>query len=104
MFMTEERTAIALLLANGAAETAHKFTVSDALAVSQIIVGIATALWFFAKWKGQRIDNERQERKDRHDRTDRKERNDRNDHRDRVIRRQRNDQNDQNDREDRNKK
>lgn len=63
MFMTEERTAVAWLLANGAAETAHKFTVSDALAVTQIFVGIATALWFFAKWQGQRIDNKRKEQK-----------------------------------------
>lgn len=61
--MNDEQKAVVLLFANGVAETAHKVTLSDALVVSQIIVGVATALWFFAKYKGQRIDNQRKEQK-----------------------------------------
>ena len=63
--MNEERTAVMLLFANGAIDTASKVTLSDVLVVSQIVVGIATALWFFRKAKGQKIDNDRKEQRNK---------------------------------------
>lgn len=59
----EEQQAVAILFANGIAEMAHKVTLNDGLMVAQILVAVSTALWFFRKAKGVKLDNKRKEEK-----------------------------------------
>lgn len=65
--MTEEHKAVALLMFANIGSIISKVSLGDILTyiltLAQVLVAVATALWFFAKWRGVRLDNTKKESK-----------------------------------------